>query len=63
MPVEADPLDSRSIEAPNRLDVTGQRIEVGDLVRVLGVPDLGGMSARARRESTRVFEHIRGPYK
>lgn len=48
---------------PNRLDSTGRRIRSGDIVRVLGVPDLSGLSRSARRESAPVFEHIVGRYK
>lgn len=45
------------------IDVTGRRIEVGDLVRVLAVPNLSGMHPAIRKESEPVFAHIVGTYK
>jgi len=44
-------------------DVTGTRVKVGDIVRVIGVPDLSGMSAECRAESLPVFQHLVGTYK
>lgn len=44
-------------------DATGAPIRVGDVVRVLRVPDLSGMRPRGRRESLAVFEHILGTYR
>ena len=44
-------------------DVTGQRIRSGDIVRVIGAPDLAGMSRECRAESLPVFEHLVGKYK
>jgi hypothetical protein len=46
-----------------RKDVSGQRLKVGDVVRVIGIPDLSGMSAECRAESLPVFEHLVGRYK
>jgi hypothetical protein len=46
-----------------RKDVTGQRLKVGDIVRIVGVPDLSGMSVECRAESLPVFEHLVGKYK
>lgn len=46
-----------------RKDVTGQRIKVGDVVRVIGAPDLAGMSRECRVESLPVFEYLVGKYK
>jgi len=46
-----------------RKDATGKDIAVGDIVRVIGVPDLGGMSAECREESLPVFRHLVGKYK
>ena len=46
-----------------RRDVAGERLQVGDVVRVIGVPDLSGMSAECRAESIPVFEHLVGTYK
>jgi hypothetical protein len=45
------------------LDATGRRIAVGDVVRVLAVPNLEGMSRHGMAESRPVFEHIVGTYK
>ena len=47
--------------APN--DVDGKRLKVGDSVRIVGVPDLSGMTAECRAESLPVFEHLVGTYK
>ena len=47
----------------SRKDVTGQRVRVGDIVRIIGVPDLSRMSNACREESTPVFEHLVGKYK
>jgi hypothetical protein len=44
-------------------DVTGKRIRVGDMVRVVGVPELAGMAAAQRRESLPVFRHLVGTYR
>jgi hypothetical protein len=44
-------------------DVDGKRIKVGDSVRIVGVPDLSGMTAECRAESLPVFEHLVGTYK
>jgi hypothetical protein len=38
-------------------------IPVGDVVRVLTVPDPSGMRLRGRGESRVVFAHVRGTYK
>ena len=46
-----------------RRDVEGELISVGDMVRVIGVPDLSGMSAACRAESLPVFTHLVGKYK
>jgi hypothetical protein len=46
-----------------RKDVSGERVSVGDVVRVIGVPDLSGMSPESRAESLPVFEHLVGRYK
>jgi hypothetical protein len=44
-------------------DVTGEQLKVGDIVRVIGVPDLAGMSADCLAESLPVFQHLVGKYK
>lgn len=46
-----------------RKDVAGERIRVGDIVRVIGVPDLSGISADFRAGTLAVFEHLVGTYK
>jgi len=45
------------------VDREGRPIRVGQLVRVVGTPDLSGMSEETRRESAPVFEHLVGRYK
>ena len=42
------------------IDKNGVRIKPGDVVRVLGVPDLSGMSARGLAASLPVFKHLVG---
>ena len=44
-------------------DVAGERVKGGDIVRVIGAPDLAGMSPECRAESLPVFEHLIGKYK
>jgi hypothetical protein len=44
-------------------DVAGAPLQVGEIVRVIGVPDLSGMSSHAQHESRPVFEHLVGKYK
>jgi hypothetical protein len=46
-----------------RKDLSGERIRVGDIVRIIGVPDLSGMSVECRAESLPVFKHLVGTYK
>jgi len=57
-------------DAPNRLtppyhpvDATGRQIDIGDVVRIVGVPDLNGMAQPYRDESSAVFRHLVGSYK
>ena len=45
------------------IDAKGRRIHKGDLVRIVGMPDLNSMSKRSRREVEPVFRHIRGTCK
>jgi len=47
----------------SRKDANGKRIKVGDVVRVIGVPDLAGMTAECRAESLPVFQHLVGSYR
>ena len=44
-------------------DANGERIKVGDRVRIVGVPDLSGMAPAARAESLPVFQYLVGKYK
>ena len=46
-----------------RKDVRGERVHVGDMVRIIGVPDLAGMSPECRAESLPVFQFLVGKYK
>jgi hypothetical protein len=46
-----------------RRDCKGQRLRVGDRVRVIGVPDLAGMARRPRAETARIFQHLVGTYR
>lgn len=45
------------------IDSTGKEIKAGDIVRVIGVPNLSGMSTEGVNESKPVFEHLVGSYK
>jgi hypothetical protein len=45
------------------LDATGHPIRVGDPVRVVGVPDLSGMSRAGLEESLPIFRYLLGKYK
>lgn len=47
----------------SRRDVTGEPIKVGDIVRIVGVPDLAGMCPEVRAQSLPVFQHLLGTYK
>ena len=45
------------------IDAIGKKIHIGDVVRVIGVPDLKGMHPSGRRESLPVFQYLIGKYK
>ena len=45
------------------IDARGERIRIGDRVRIVGVPDLSTMKPEFRAESEPVFLHIRGTCK
>lgn len=45
------------------IDALGRRIQVGDTVKVIGVPDLTGMALECLVESLPVFEYLVGKYK
>jgi hypothetical protein len=46
-----------------RRDRDGRRLRPGDIVRIVGVPDLSGMHHDARAETLGVFRHLLGRYK
>jgi hypothetical protein len=52
-----------SAAPPSIKDVDGQTVRKGDVVRVLGIPDLSGMRDPYRRETQAVFKHIVGTRK
>jgi hypothetical protein len=45
------------------IDAKGTRIHKGDLVRIVGTPDLNSMHKDSRREAEPLFRHIRGTCK
>lgn len=47
----------------SRKDASGRSLKTGDMVRVMRVPDLRGMSESALRESLPVFQHLVGTYR
>jgi hypothetical protein len=49
-----------SAEPTSVKDADGQTVRKGDVVRVLGIPDLSGMRDPYRRETEAVFKHILG---
>ena len=44
-------------------DSSGRSIRKGDVVRIIGLPDLRGMPAPYRQETRAVFKHILGTRK
>ena len=44
-------------------DVAGRRLKPGDTVRVVGAPELKGMSRAALRETRAAFHHLVGTYR
>lgn len=46
-----------------RKDALGRRLKAGDVVRIIGVPDLKGMSESGLRESLPVFRHLVATYR
>ena len=44
-------------------DANGRRVKTGDMVRVIGVPTLAGMTPECRAESLPVFQHLVGTYR
>lgn len=47
----------------NPKDCRGLSISPGDVVRIIGLPNLSQMSGRTRKESEPVFRHLKGKYK
>jgi len=45
------------------IDAIGKKIQIGDVVRVIGIPDLKGMHPSGQRESLPVFRYLVGKYK
>jgi hypothetical protein len=45
------------------VDARGHRITKGDVVRIVGVPDLSGMAPDSRRELEPLFQYLLGKYK
>jgi len=50
-------------ERTKMIDALGKKIQIGDMVRVIGAPDLKGMHPSGRRESLPVFRYLVGKYK
>ena len=44
-------------------DANGNELRAGDIVRIIGVPDLSGMAPECREESEPVFRCLVGKYK
>ena len=44
-------------------DATGTKLRIGEIVRVIGIPDLGDMSPKTKREVLPVFKYLVGKYK
>ena len=55
--------NTRTKKLQSREDCAGWKIHAGDLVRVVGLPDLSRMPTRTRQESEPVFRYLRGKYK
>lgn len=46
-----------------RRDAKGELLKMGDMIRVIGAPDLCGMSEDRQTESLPVFQYLVGKYK
>ena len=44
-------------------DRNGKKLSVGDRVRIIGAPDLSGMTKQGRAEAAPVFNYLVGKYK
>src|SRR5262249_6005333 len=60
---DRDTLVARMKEPTSIADVDGATVREGDVVRVLGIPDLQGMKSPYREETEAVFRHIKGSRK
>jgi hypothetical protein len=54
---------ARMAARPGPRDRDGRLLKVGDVVRVVGVPELSGMSEASRRDCLPVFRHLVGTYR
>ena len=45
------------------IDAQGKKIQIGDVVRVIGIPNLKGMHPSSQRKSLPVFRYLVGKYK
>ena len=55
-------MSSARLSGPPR-DRDGRRLRVGDVVRVVGVPALTGLTEASRRDCLPVFRHLVGTYR
>ena len=46
-----------------QVDITGASLSAGDVVRIVGIPNLSEMSSDSRAESEAVFSYLVGKYK
>lgn len=51
------------MKAHKPVDRNGKPIRVGDVVRIIGVPDISGMSPDGLAEALPAFEYLVGKYK
>jgi hypothetical protein len=58
-----DVTPTRTANRHKPLDRNGRRIKIGDYVRIVGVPNLSGMSPEGVAECLPAFEHLVGKYK
>jgi hypothetical protein len=52
-----------SVKGHKPFDRNGRRIKIGDYVRIVGVPNLSGMSPDSIAECLPAFEYLVGKYK
>ena len=56
-------LPNKRLMTTTMKDARGTTVKIGDRVRIIGTPDLSGMSPETRAESESVFQHLVGTYK